>query len=41
MRRQTVIAVSFLNGAAVTAALFFGLQTHSTSTPHAGDACST
>jgi hypothetical protein len=32
MRHRTVIAVSFLDGAAVAAALFFGLQPHSTPT---------
>lgn len=35
MRHQTVIAVSFLDGAAVAAALFFGLSLHSTPTPAA------
>jgi hypothetical protein len=32
MRRRTIIAVSFLDGAAVVAALFFGLVPHSSST---------
>jgi hypothetical protein len=35
MRHQTVIAVSFLDGAAVAAALFFGLSPHSAPTPAA------
>ena len=36
MRHQNVIAVSFLDGAAVAAALFFGLSSHSTSTHASG-----
>jgi len=35
VRHRTVIAVSFLDGAAVAAALFFGLSPHSTPTPAA------
>lgn len=34
MERRTVIAVSFLDGAAVAAALFFGLQSHSAAVVH-------
>jgi hypothetical protein len=35
MRHRKLIAVGFLDGAAVVAALFFGLQSHSTHTPTA------
>src|SRR5271156_906931 len=34
MERRTVIAVSFLDGAAVAAALFFGLQSHPSGVVH-------
>ncbi len=34
MERRTVIAVSFLDGAAVAAALFFGLQSHPSAVVH-------